>query len=308
MQHWHDITRFAAEHEGLVDRATLDRLGFHTAADRHRLVRDGRLTRVLPGVWRIDGSPDSWRQRLVAGLLLLGPASCISHDAASAQHRFDRSPIGAVEFTVPRQRRTSYPGIRIHTTRHLGRLDVVMIDGLRTTSATRTVIDLARARVPTARLEAAIDSAVRSGASAPVVLQRRLADLRGPGRWGCRRLDELLEHAGGHTMLERYFLVLMAEAGLPRPTPQVVFRDGSRVLARVDFLYPDWGIVVEVTGRVGHSTPSERIRDAQRRNELQDVGLRVFEYTYEDVTRRPAYVVETMEARLRSAGWTLPTT
>ncbi len=171
-------------------------------------------------------------------------------------------------------------------------------------SATRTVIDLARARVSDDRLAAAIDSAVRSGSSSPAALQRRLAELRGPGRWGCRRIDELLLGSGGHTMLERLFLELMHEAGLPRPTPQVVFQDAAGgTIARVDFLFADWSIVVEVTGRLGHSTPTERARDAQRRNELQDIGLQVHEYTWEDVTRRPAYVRESMEARLRRVGW-----
>ncbi len=104
-------------------------------------------------------------------------------------------------------------------------------------------------------------------------------------------------------MLERLFLELMSEIGAPRPTTQRVHRDGDRTIARVDFEFDDLGIVVEVSGRVGHSTPAERARDAQRRNELQDIGRRVYEYTWEDVTRRPAFVRDTMRERLVAAGW-----
>ena len=43
----------------------------------------------------------------------------------------------------------------------------------------------------------------------------------------------------------------------------------------------------------------ERARDAQRRNELQDIGRRVYEYTWEDVTERPAFVTRTLLQRLR---------
>jgi hypothetical protein len=111
-------------------------------------------------------------------------------------------------------------------------------------------------------------------------------------------IDELLDDSGGHTMLERHFLRLMREAGLPRPTPQVVFRDGSRTVARVDFLYPEHRLVIEVSGRLGHSSPFERARDAQRRNELHDLGVTVYEYTWEDITRRPGWVIRTMRARL----------
>lgn len=104
-------------------------------------------------------------------------------------------------------------------------------------------------------------------------------------------------------MLERRFLALTREAGLPRPTTQVIHRRDGQTFARVDFLFEPYGLVVEVSGRKGHSSPAERARDAQRRNELQDVGRKVFEYTWEDVTRRPAFVARSLAARLHDAGW-----
>jgi very-short-patch-repair endonuclease len=191
----------------------------------------------------------------------------------------------------------------LHTTKEVGRLDVVNVNGFQATSATRTIVDLAHQRIARHRLTAAIDSAVRLGLTSPAVLVERLRDLRGPGRWGCRLLDELLVDAGGHTMLERDFLRLMRVGGLPRPRTQVIHRRDGATYARVDFLFDPYGVVVEVSGRKGHSSPIERQIDAQRRNELQDVGRRVFEYTYEDVTRRPGHVVATMAQRLRAAGW-----
>jgi very-short-patch-repair endonuclease len=139
---------------------------------------------------------------------------------------------------------------------------------------------------------------VRSQASAPIVLVNRLAELRGPGRWGAPRLDELLVDSGGHTILERRFLQLMRTAGLPRPRTQVVHRRGGRTFARVDFIFDERAIVVEVSGRKGHASDAERAKDAQRRNEIQDIGKRVYEYTYQQVTREPGYVTRTMRARL----------
>ncbi|MEJ7800800.1 MAG: DUF559 domain-containing protein, partial [Ilumatobacter sp.] len=111
----------------------------------------------------------------------------------------------------------------------------------------------------------------------------------------------LLEDAGGHTRLERRFLELMRQAGLPRPETQVVLRTpgDARFVARVDFLYPEHGFVIEVSGQLGHASPSERSRDAQRRNELQDLGLRVYEFTWDDVTKRPLAVVVKIRALLR---------
>jgi very-short-patch-repair endonuclease len=111
----------------------------------------------------------------------------------------------------------------------------------------------------------------------------------------------MITDSGGHTMLERRFLELVREAGLPRPRTQVVFRSDGRHVARVDFLFDHVGVVVEVSGQKGHASPSERARDAQRRNELQDLGLRVFEYTWDDVTGTPQMVRNTLLIRLRHA-------
>lgn len=79
-------------------------------------------------------------------------------------------------------------------------------------------------------------------------------------------------------------------------------RDGA-TFARVDFFFEPFGVVIEVSGRLGHSSPAERARDAQRRNELQDVGRKVYEYTWEDVTQRASHVRSSLTARLHAAGW-----
>ena len=135
------------------------------------------------------------------------------------------------------------------------------------------------------------------------MLAERLDQLRGRGRWGTSLLDELIRDAGGHTLLERRFLTLVRGAGMPRPTPQVIFRDQGRTFARVDFAFVELGVVVEVSGQKGHSSPAERARDAQRRNALQDAGQKVYEYTFAEVTQHPAEVVRTMRDRLaRLAG------
>ena len=283
---------------GLITANQLDELGVD-GPQRRAAMRRGLLFKAAPGVYASPASTPTVNRDRLLGLLTLGPGAVLSHEAAAALHGFDRTPDGIVEFSVPRHLRGRRPPVKVHTTEVLPTIDRVVVDGWPCTSATRTVIDLARARCDRRRLEAAIDSAVRSGRSAPVVLRDRLADLRGSGRWGARRLDELLVDSGGHTMLERRFLELCREAGLPRPLTQVVHRDGGRTYARVDFYFADAGVVVEVSGRKGHSSPSERARDAQRRNELQAAGRIVYEYTWEDITQRAARVAAELRDRLR---------
>jgi very-short-patch-repair endonuclease len=287
----------AAAQFGLVSRAQLESVKV-TRSMLRTFLRRGALAAEAPRVYAIVGSPRSWQRSLMAGLLSLGRESWVSHEAAAALHGFDRALKEPVEFTVMRRGRGVEVPFTVHTTACLPPIDRVKVAGFPCTSATRTIIDLARTRVPTVRLEAAIDSAMRTGASAPIVLAKRLGDLRGPGRWGARRLDALLVDSGGHTLLERRFLRLMRSAGLPRPRTQVVHRRDGRTFARVDFLFDEHSIVVEVSGRKGHASDAERAKDAQRRNELQDIGRRVYEYTYQEVTMRPDFVVRTMGERL----------
>ena len=291
------LTDLAADQDGLISVEQLRSHGV-TPWTQRVLVADGWMFRLAPRVYALRGSPDTHRRRLRCGLLCLGERSWVSFEAAAALHGFDRSRAHAVEFTVERRRAPAVLPFAVHTTTRLDPIDHVLLDGYRVTSATRTVFDLALARAHPQRIEAAIDSAVRLQLSSPEVLTRRLSALRGSGRWGCRLVEEMIVDSGGHTHLERRFLELVREAGLPTPRMQVVFRVDGRHVARVDFLFDEFGVVVEVSGQKGHSSPSERARDAQRRNELQDLGLRVFEYTFDDVIKRSDMVRRTLLARL----------
>jgi very-short-patch-repair endonuclease len=290
--------RLAGEQHGALSVRQLRECGLD-ARDVRALVASGHLDQVEPTVFVACGSPDTWFRRLQVGLLALGDDAWVSHEAAAALLGLDRSTEGAVEFTVRRQvRRRGVTGAAVHTTAHVGPVDVITVRGFRCTSATRTILDLAAAGTPPDRLAAAVDSAMRLHLSAPLVLLERLSQLRVVGRRGVRTLDALLLDSGGETMLERRSLVLVRAAGLPRPETQQRIRGEGRHVARVDFLYPDLAIVVEVSGRLGHSNPIDRGRDAQRRNELQDLGYAVYEYTWGDITRRPTYVTTTLRDRL----------
>jgi very-short-patch-repair endonuclease len=288
------------QHGALADRQ-LRALGVSSRAQR-RAVEQGVLIRVAPGAVVVGGSPDSWHRRLQVGLLVLGPGAFVSHEAAAALLGLDGTRAGAVVFTVPRQRRRHrLTGVDVHTTDSVGPHDVLTIQGFPCASATRTVVDLAASGAPPARVAAAIDSAIRLRLSAVPVLTERLAHVR--GRRGVRMLDQLLLDSGGESILERTFLALVRQAGLPRPQTQHRVRADARHVARVDFVYPEHRVVVEVSGLLGHSNPADRDRDAQRRNELQDLGYRVYEYTWSHLTRRSAWVIATLQQRLARQSW-----
>ena len=115
---------------------------------------------------------------------------------------------------------------------------------------------------------------------------------------GSRLLDELLVDAGVESWLERRFLALLRSAGLPRPALQRVYRRDGRHVARVDFDFAPWPVVVEVGGQKGYLTTRERQRQERRRNELHLLGKIVYFFSYEDVTEEPAYVAGTVRSAL----------
>jgi hypothetical protein len=270
-----------------------------SAQQVNRLVGRGSVRRLDPQVYRMAGVPRSWLGDLSAGLHGLGPDAVVSHQAAAKLHGFDRFTRDVLEFTVKRRRRGAFfLDATIHTSLVLPSSDIVEVRGLRTTHPIRTVIDLAALRIREERLEAAVDSAVRLRHATLDDIARRLQQLRGKGRRGVRRLDRVLVTSGGHTFLERAFLKLVHDAGLPRPVPQVEHRRAGVHIARVDFLFPDHGVVVEVSGGRGHSSAADRAKDARRRNELQHLGRVVLEFTYEDLMNRRPYVLQTLRTAL----------
>jgi hypothetical protein len=60
-------------------------------------------------------------------------------------------------------------------------------------------------------------------------------------------------------------------------------------------------VVVEVGGRRGYLTRTERRRQERRRNELQLLGKVAYFFTYEDIPGGESYVVRTLRAAVEVA-------
>lgn len=296
------VTTKAEVQHGLIRTDQIDRAD--QARLRH-LARRGVVVRVGRGVYRVAGSPTTWRQQLQAGVWSLGASAVVSHAAAAQLHGLDGFDRDQVEFTVDRERRGRRPdgaSQRVHTTTARASDDRVFVGGLPTTSPTRTIVDLARDGARTRDLASAVDSALRLRLATLDGLVSRVAAAEGPGRRGLGRLGRVLVTSGGHSYLERRFLELVRDAGLPVPQPQVVHRRAGRHVARVDFEFVGYDVVVEVSGGRGHTSAADRAKDARRRNELQQLGRLVLEFTFEQVVRDPAMVVETLRRALADRG------
>ena len=263
-----------------------------------RRVRARQWIPVVPGVWRHAATPETFDLRVRAGARALGREAALAGAAAAAWWELDgfERTKETVLFVVPRARRW-HSSVQVRTTRDWQPSDLLWHDGVRVTNATRLIVDLAEFGESARRIEAAIDSAIRLRHTSLPTLQRRIAAAGRRGRRGVPLLRELMLDAGGESALERRFLRLMRSAGLPRPRTQVAYARESQRAMRVDFEFAN-GLVVEVSGRLGHTSDRDRQKDGRRRNAMQAQGTPFVEFTTADVMEDPAYVIETVSSRL----------
>lgn len=129
--------------------------------------RTGRFVRVRRGLYRLRDCPSSPREEVLAAWLTMGrEEAVVSHE--SALDLLDLSDVtpNAIHLTVPRTRRhlLAAPGVRLHTsTRPLRPSDVIDHDGVRATSATRTILDAAETGTAPEQIELAVRQAIRRG-------------------------------------------------------------------------------------------------------------------------------------------------
>lgn len=244
-------------------------------------------------MFAVSGVPKTWDRNALAALLAVGPLARLSHRAAAHMLGFDGFGECPIEVTVPRGVRRATELAVVHSTTYLHPLDWTRVGRFPVASGARTIIDLCAVGATNDELGAAIGSAVRDGYASEIFIRKRLASMRGPGRRGIRLLDHALEGPIAHSHLERVFLRLAREAGIDAPQTQITIR-GERVM-RVDCIWEHAKVIVEVMGHRFHVTREDLQRDAQRRNELQEMGYLVIEFTTLDLAERPVQCM----ARLR---------
>ncbi len=292
------IERAMANHHLLTSTA-LHELGMNPGR-WERLVDKGLWIQVAPGHFRHAATPLTFPMMVRAGAGWLGRRGALFGTTALWWLGVDVPEPTHADFLVPRSSRSIPNWMTIHTSKMWSARNFVWHEGVRTTTAGRAIIDHA-STMPSARsLENAIDSAISIRRTAMPRLSAELARVSRRGRPGVRLMRELLIDSGGESPLERRFLQLLRQHGLPRPSCQVVFHSSGKFVARVDFAFGR--LVVEVMGRLGHVSDRDRQRDTRRRNALTREGLEVVEFTTADVIDDPAYIVRTLAERGLVAG------
>lgn len=288
------LTTTATGQHGAFTKKQARDAGFTDAQLRSR-VQSGSLERPGVNTFRSPLTPRSQIGDLTTFVLDIGEPCWVSGPTLGALWAFDTFRLcRPFHVTVPRGRMMHRVDVIIHTSESIPLIDRGRIDGLPVLSATRAIIDLTRTE-SAQRLTAALDSALRDGLTSEEFMHGRIAALRGSGRYGIPRLLDVIDGAelsrGGHSWLERRFLELIGNAGLPRPlTQQVLTRTQNRTV-RVDCRFEGVPLVVELLGYRWHRTKEQMARDADRMNALQRAGYSVMQFTYERIALDPSSVV-----------------
>ncbi|MGH2818525.1 MAG: type IV toxin-antitoxin system AbiEi family antitoxin domain-containing protein [Actinomycetota bacterium] len=181
----------ALQHEagrrlGLVTRAQALKHGL-SHSTIHRYLSRGDWRRACKNVYAFCGYPPSWEQHALAVCLSLGAGAYLCRRAAARLWDLEGIEESPVEVYVPNRKGHRSDGVILCRTDSLPRKDATHMGVFPLTSVTRTLIDLGAACDEEA-VEIALECALRRSLTSLPRLRRRLDELGGCGRRGCRTL------------------------------------------------------------------------------------------------------------------------
>jgi very-short-patch-repair endonuclease len=246
----------------------------------------------------------------LGAVLACGGEALLSHRSAAALWGIrgtktggegERARPGTIHISVGASATRRRLGIRVHRRRSLARGDHATCHGIPVTTPARTLIDIAR-ELSESALERAVNEADALGLVDPESLRSELEARRGmDGTPALRRVLDRSTFTLIDSELERRFILLIRRAGLPPPLTQ------ARVNGfRVDFFWPDQGLVVETDGLRYHRTPGQQARDRLRDQVHIAAGLTALRFTHSQVRFDPRRVVETLRSVVNEISMGLP--
>jgi very-short-patch-repair endonuclease len=285
------IDELARSQRGLVSRQqALDRGGTRNLIAERLNAR--RWVRLDDAVYALSSHPSSWEQRVLGSTL--GERTAVTSGTTSAViHRIDGFNRARPEIMVP-------PGNH-HTSRlaHIRRsalIDPVVIEGIPTNSAALTLFELA-VRFPT-RIDAALESALRTRATSMDELIHWYGVLEKSRRPGLRLMRTLLEQRGGvgyipsESELEaRLYDVLDVPRLQPfvRQAPAPWDPTGTQ---RVDGLIERGRIIVEADSFIWHGGFDATKRDRRRDRRANRCGYECLRFYWHELKDEPHAVLD----------------
>jgi very-short-patch-repair endonuclease len=262
-----------------------------TPSELRRRARRGALLREYPGVYRVGHRAPCIEASYLAAVRARGENAWLADLAAA--HVFGLVGGPAPEPVVLTLTERRIPGIQTRRSRNLDRRrDTTQRRGIPITTVARTLVDIARLLGIDDLARACHEAGVRyrvTPAAVGAVLARK------PNSPAAGKLRRVMAGEAPVTLsaLERRFLELLRDHGLPRPVTNRPA--GGR---RVDCRWPAERLTVELDGYRFHSSRYAWERDRRREREAYARGDDFRRYTYGDVFERPATMLGELRALL----------
>jgi very-short-patch-repair endonuclease len=229
----------------------------------------------------------------MAAVLACGGAgmAALSHSSAAALFKIGIERTSGIEISRRSPDPVRVPGIKVHRRPSLHGGWYGHYEGIPITTPVQTLIDLAT-RHGQPKMERAMNEADKLGLVRTDDLREALD--QHPGEPGVARLRAIIDRATfryTRSELERAFLPLVREAGLPEPLTSVYVTGHE-----VDFHFPDLALVIETDGLTYHRTPAEQRKDRERDQDHTAAGLAQLRFTHGQIKFEPARVLRTLRA------------
>jgi Protein of unknown function (DUF559) len=181
--------------------------------------------------------------------------------------------------------------------------EVRLVRGICATTPARTAFDLGRRDRRTQALIAvdALANATRLQSSDVLPVIERHPGVRGVVQ--LREVVDLMDNGAESPQETRTRLVLI-DAGLPRPTTQIIVYGNfaGRRYVKVDMGYEEFKVGVEYDGEQHWTSPDQYAYDIDRHAELLARGWAIIRVSAEMLRYRPDVIVARVCAALRAAG------
>src|SRR3954462_2148980 len=278
------MAEIARRAHGVVTRAELLEAGLSsTGIERYR--RRGQLITQYPGVYRVGHAAPSTDASFTAAVKACGEGAFLRARAGGFLLGLVKRAPPRPEVWAPTERRVE----GIETRRSRRPRNVIKVRGIPVTSVPETLVDLAAVLTEEELARACHEAGVRYKTTPRQVEAVLPTNAREAGR-----LRAIMSGEARVTLsqLERAFLNLLRDAGLPLPQTNKVA--GSK---RVDCRWPEQRLTVELDSYRFHNSRYSWEQDHERRREARARGDEFRTYTWRDITEDPQSVIRDFAPR-----------
>lgn len=297
------LRELALHQAGVVSREQALGQGF-TDGGVARQIREGSWQRAASGIYLTAPGPLSWEANAWAGVLVGGDAARVGGLAAAHLHRLVIEAPMPIEILVPGWTRPRVTGPWVFRRETRNARQAATVGSPPRLTVEDTVLDLIAD--PDCDARTAINWVTMAVGARRTTPERILRAAE--HRHFVRQRELLLSilddvKLGVRSPLEHDYLHRVER---PHNLPEGR-RQAGRRRTEVDVLYEEFGLIVELDGKLGHEGLG-RFRDMRRDNASTTDGLATLRYGKADVAGIPCEVANEVGTNLMLRGWNGPKT